>query len=94
MKEGIHPEYRDVVFQDMSNGFKFITRSTAHTREKIKMDDGKEYPLYKLDVTSESHPVYTGAQQRVSEAGRVEKFRQKFARGPKPAAIAAPDEAA
>jgi large subunit ribosomal protein L31 len=94
MKEGIHPEYRDVVFQDMSNGFRFITRSTAQTREKIKMDDGKEYPLYKLDVTSESHPVYTGAQQRVSEAGRVEKFRQKFARGPKPAAIAAPDDAA
>jgi len=94
MKEGIHPEYRDVVFQDMSNGFRFITRSTAQTREKIKMDDGKEYPLYKLDVTSESHPVYTGAQQRVSEAGRVEKFRRKFARGPKPAEIAAPDDAA
>ena len=80
MKDGIHPEYRDVVFLDMSNGFKFITRSTAHTREKITMDDGKEYPLYKLDVTSESHPFYTGAQQRISETGRVEKFRQRFAR--------------
>ena len=80
MKEGIHPEYREVVFQDMANGFKFITRSTVHTRETIKMDDGKEYPLMKLDVTSESHPFYTGAQQRIIETGLVEKFRQKFAR--------------
>jgi len=86
MKKGIHPEYRDVVFLDMSSGFKFVTRSTANTRERIKMDDGKEYPLFKLDVTSESHPFYTGAQQRVNETGRVEKFRQKFARGGKAAA--------
>ena len=70
MKEGIHPEYREVVFQDMANGFKFITRSTVHTRETIKMDDGKEYPLMKLDVTSESHPFYTGAQQRIIETVR------------------------
>jgi len=83
MKSGIHPEYREVVFQDMSTGFKFITRSTLSSREKITMEDGKEYPLMKLDVTSESHPFYTGAQQRISEAGRVEKFRQKFARGTK-----------
>ncbi len=83
MKEGIHPNYREVVFQDMSSGFKFITRSTLNSRETIKMDDGKEYPLMKLDVTSESHPFYTGAQQRISETGRVEKFRQKFSRAPK-----------
>ena len=80
MKSGIHPEYREVVFQDMSTGFKFITRSTLSSREKITMEDGKEYPLMKLDVTSESHPFYTGAQQRISETGRVEKFRNKFAR--------------
>jgi large subunit ribosomal protein L31 len=80
MKPGIHPEYRDVVFVDMTSGVKFITRSTISTREKIKMDDGKEYPMFKLDITSESHPFYTGAQQRVIETGRVEKFRQKFAR--------------
>ena len=85
MKEGVHPTYREVVFQDMSSGFKFITRSTLNTRETIKMEDGKEYPLMKLDVTSESHPFYTGAQQRISETGRVEKFRQKFARGTKAA---------
>ena len=83
MKQGIHPDYREVVFMDMSNGFKFVTKSTLNTRDKIKMDDGKEYPLFKLDVTSESHPFYTGAQQRVIETGRVEKFRQKFARGAK-----------
>ena len=82
MKEGIHPEYREVVFQDMASDFRFITRSTVNTREKITID-GKEYPLFKLDVSSESHPFYTGAQQRVSEAGRVEKFRQKFARSGK-----------
>jgi large subunit ribosomal protein L31 len=80
MKPDIHPNYREVVFQDMSSGFKFITRSTLATRETITMDDGKQYPLMKLDVTSESHPFYTGAQQRISETGRVEKFRQKFAR--------------
>jgi len=83
MKEGIHPNYREVVFHDVSNGFKFITRSTLNTRETIKMDDGKEYPLFKLDVSSESHPFYTGAQQRILETGRVEKFRQKFARSGK-----------
>ena len=81
MKEGIHPNYRDVVFLDVINGFKFITRSTVSTRETVKMEDGKEYPLFKLDISSESHPFYTGAQQRIIEAGRVEKFRQKFARG-------------
>ena len=83
MKQGIHPDYREVVFMDMSNGFKFVTKSTLTTRDKITMDDGKEYPLFKLDVTSESHPFYTGAQQRLVETGRVEKFRQKFARGGK-----------
>ena len=82
MKEGIHPDYRDVVFQDMASDFRFITRSTVNTREKITLD-GKEYPLFKLDVSSESHPFYTGAQQHVNEAGRVEKFRQKFARSGK-----------
>lgn len=77
MKEGIHPDYREVVFVDLSNDFKFITRSTISSREKITLD-GKEYPLVKLDVTSESHPFYTGTQKIVDTAGRVEKFRQRF----------------
>lgn len=78
MKAGIHPEYREVVFQDMQNDFKFITRSTVQTKDSIELD-GKKYPLVKLDTSSESHPFYTGAQTRIVEAGRVEKFRQKFA---------------
>src|SRR6478609_11463061 len=80
MKEGIHPEYREVCFVDLSNGWKFVTRSCAQTREKITMDDGRELPLYKLESTSESHPFYTGTQKSVdSLGGRVEKFRNKFA---------------
>jgi large subunit ribosomal protein L31 len=78
MKPGIHPEYREVVFQDMQTDFKFVSRSTVQTKDKITLD-GKEYPLVKLDTSSDSHPFYTGAQTRVVETGRVEKFRQKFA---------------
>ena len=79
MKSGIHPDYREVVFQDVSTDFSFVTRSTVQTRDKVTWKDGKEYPLFKLDTSSESHPFYTGAQTRIVEAGRVEKFRQKFA---------------
>jgi large subunit ribosomal protein L31 len=77
MKEGIHPNYREVVFQDMSNGFKFITRSTIQTRENIELD-GKTYPLAKIEVSSESHSFYTGQQKIMDTAGRVEKFKNKF----------------
>lgn len=77
MKEGIHPNYREVVFQDMSSDFKFITRSTIQTKETITLD-GKEYPLAKIEVSSESHPFYTGQQKVLDTAGRVEKFHQKF----------------
>lgn len=81
MKEGIHPNYREVVFVDMSNDFSFVTRSTVNTRETIKWKDGKEYPLYKLDTSSESHPFYTGTQKSVDNmGGRVEKFRNRFAK--------------
>jgi large subunit ribosomal protein L31 len=78
MKQGIHPDYREVVFVDLSNDFSFVTRSTIQTREKIKWTDGKEYPLVKLEVTSESHPFYTGKQKILDTAGRIDKFRQKF----------------
>jgi large subunit ribosomal protein L31 len=77
VKPGIHPEYRDVVFVDLSNDFKFVTRSTVQTRETIKYE-GKEYPLVKIEVSSESHPFFTGKHKIVDTAGRVEKFRQKF----------------
>jgi len=77
MKQGIHPEYHDVVFLDISNDFKFVTRSTVQSKETIKFE-GKDYPLVKLEVSSESHPFYTGKHKIVDTAGRVEKFRQKF----------------
>ncbi len=80
MKEGIHPNYRDVVFVDQSNGFQFVTRSTVQTKETITID-GKDMPLVKLETTSESHPFYTGTQKSIDNlGGRVEKFRNKFAR--------------
>src|SRR5574343_478361 len=80
MKEGIHPNYRDVVFVDQSNGFQFVTRSTVQTKETITID-GKELPLVKLETTSESHPFYTGTPTSIDNlGGRVEKFRNKFAR--------------
>ena len=79
MKEGIHPTYRDVLFVDLLNGFKFVTRSCAQTKETGKTDDGRELPLYKLDTSSESHPFYTGTQKSVTDmGGRVDKFLKKF----------------
>ena len=78
MKKGIHPEYKEVVFMDTSSEFKFVTRSTVHTSETIKMDDGKTYPLVKIEVSSESHPFYTGKKLFVDTAGRVEKFNKKY----------------
>ena len=81
MKEGIHPNYREVCFQDLSNGFKFVTRSCVQTREKVTLDEGRELPLVKVETTSETHPFYTGTQKSVDNlGGRVEKFRNKFAR--------------
>ncbi len=80
MKEGIHPNYRDVCFQDLSNGFKFVTRSCLQTKETIKLEDGREVPLMKLESTSETHPFYTGTQKSIDNlGGRVDKFRTKFA---------------
>jgi large subunit ribosomal protein L31 len=79
MKEGIHPAYREVCFVDLSNGFKFVTRSCVQSKEMTKTDDGRELPLIKLETTSETHPFYTGTQKSVdSLGGRVEKFRNKF----------------
>jgi large subunit ribosomal protein L31 len=77
MKEGIHPNYREVLFVDMSIDFKFVTRSTIQTRETAEFE-GKTYPLAKIEVSSESHPFYTGQQKIMDTAGRVEKFNKKF----------------
>jgi large subunit ribosomal protein L31 len=78
MKTGIHPEnYRLVAFRDMSNGDTFITRSTVHTRE-TEVIDGVEYPIVKLEITSSSHPFYTGKMKLVDTAGRVDKFMSRY----------------
>jgi len=79
MREGIHPQYRDVLFVDVSNGFKFVTRSCVSTKETGAADDGRKLPLFKLDTSSESHPFYTGTQKSVDNmGGRVEKFRNRY----------------
>ena len=80
MKKGIHPEnYRLVVFKDMSNDETFICRSTADTKETIEID-GVEYPLIKMEISSTSHPFYTGKMKLVDTAGRIDKFRNKYAK--------------
>jgi large subunit ribosomal protein L31 len=79
MRKDIHPkEYRLVVFKDISNDFSFITRSTVNTKETVKWEDGKEYPLVKLEISNTSHPFYTGKIKLVDTTGRVDKFRQKM----------------
>ncbi|MFO1433743.1 MAG: type B 50S ribosomal protein L31 [Candidatus Competibacteraceae bacterium] len=78
MKKGIHPDYREVVFQDISTGFTFLTRSTIKSKETTTWNDGKEYPLVKVEVSSQSHPFYTGKQKIVDTAGRVDRFRRKY----------------
>ena len=78
MKADIHPNYRDVVFYDTSSEFKFLTKSTIETSETIVWEDGNEYPVYKIEVSSESHPFYTGKSKLVDTAGRVDKFRNRY----------------
>ncbi len=79
MKKDIHPkEYRKVVFQDMSNGYTFITKSTVRSKDTIKWEDGHEYPLVKLEISNTSHPFYTGKMQLVDTAGRVDKFKNRY----------------
>jgi len=79
MKKGIHPEnYRLVAFRDMSNGHTFITRSTAASRETVTFEDGKEYPLIKMEISNTSHPFYTGKMKLVDTAGRVDKFNTRY----------------
>ena len=78
MKKDIHPDYKEVVFHDLSSDFKFLTRSTMKTKETIKWEDGKEYPVIKVEVSSASHPFFTGKKMFVDTAGRVEKFQKKY----------------
>lgn len=79
MKTDIHPRnYRLVVFKDMSIDYSFLTKSCVNTSETVKWEDGNEYPLYKLDISSKSHPFFTGKSQLVDTAGRIDKFKSRF----------------
>jgi len=93
MRPDIHPEYRYVVFQDVSAGTSFLTRSTISTSETVTWDDGNEYPLAKVEISSESHPFFTGQMKIVDTAGRVERFEKRYGRRKSagPAAEAAPE---
>jgi large subunit ribosomal protein L31 len=80
MRKGIHPEnYRMVAFKDMSNGDVFLTKSTADTKENLEVD-GVEYPLIKLEISRTSHPFYTGKSKLIDAAGRIDKFKNKYAK--------------
>lgn len=78
MKKDIHPDYREVVFLDTSSEAKFMTRSTIQAKDTIQWEDGKEYPLVKVEISAASHPFYTGKKMFLDTAGRIEKFKQKY----------------
>ena len=78
MKTDIHPEYRKVVFQDVSSDFSILTRSTMDSKETIKWEDGEEYPLIKIDISSASHPFYTGKHKVLDSGGRVDRFKRRY----------------
>ena len=78
MKQGIHPNYRPVVFQDLSEGANFVLRSTVQTDDTITLDAGVEYPWVKVEISSASHPFFTGTMKIVDTAGRVERFERRY----------------
>jgi large subunit ribosomal protein L31 len=78
VKPGIHPEYRTVIFRDRSADFAFLTRSTATPAETVVWEDGNTYPVVDVEISSASHPFYTGQQRLIDTAGRVEKFRKRY----------------
>ena len=78
MKADTHPNYRPVVFQDLTSDFSFLTRSTLTSKETVKWEDGQEYPLVKIEVSSHSHPFYTGKQKMMDTSGRVDRFRKRY----------------
>lgn len=81
MKQNIHPEnYRLVVFKDMSNEYSFLGKSTANTKDTIVWEDGNEYPVVKLEISHTSHPFFTGKMQLVDTAGRIDKFKNRYAK--------------
>ena len=93
MKKDIHPEYQKVIFYDTSSDYKFMTRSTMGSDETIEWEDGNSYPLIKIEVSSASHPFYTGKKLYVDTAGRVEKFNRRYKKNKPEAAKESPAEA-
>ncbi|MDX3230080.1 type B 50S ribosomal protein L31 [Streptomyces sp. ME19-01-6] len=81
MKPGIHPAYRPVVFRDRSADFAFLTRSAATSDKTVEWEDGNTYPVIDVEISSASHPFYTGTQRVVDTAGRVERFERRYGRG-------------
>ena len=79
MKSDIHPDYHPVVFRDAATGTQFLTRSTATSAQTVEWTDGLRYPLIIVDITSDSHPLWTGTARVVDTEGRVERFRRKYA---------------
>jgi len=78
MKADIHPKYDQVIFQDANANFAFLTRSTMTAKDKMKWEDGKEYPVIKVEISSQSHPFYTGKHKVLDAGGRVDKFRKRY----------------
>ncbi|MFW7415703.1 type B 50S ribosomal protein L31 [Demequina sp. SO4-18] len=83
MKQGIHPRYESVVFRDRSSDFSILTRSTATSEQTVKWTDGETYPVIDVEISSASHPFYTGQSRVVDTAGRVERFRRRYEAGQK-----------
>lgn len=80
MKDGLHPKTRAVVFKDMSCDFSFLGTTTMDSKETIKWTDGKDYPLIKVEISSASHPFYTGKQRLMDTEGRIDRFKKKYAK--------------
>ena len=80
MKPDIHPDYHDVVFHDVTSDFKFLTRSTIQSNQTVAWQDGKRYPLVKVEISSASHPFYTGKHKVIDTSGRIDKFQKRYSR--------------
>ena len=80
MKKGIHPDIHDVVFKDVSCDYSFLSKSTVKSSETVKWEDGKEYPLIKLEISAASHPFFTGKQRVMDTEGRIDRFKKKYGR--------------
>ncbi|MCM3596691.1 type B 50S ribosomal protein L31 [Metabacillus idriensis] len=78
MKQGIHPDYHKVVYMDTNSGFKFLSGSTMKSNETTEWEDGRTYPLIKIEVSSDTHPFYTGRQKFADRDGRAERFKKKY----------------